>query len=67
MSEWKISGINVELHKKTATVTAHKGGTYISVNHVKYDEPGQQTEAEIKKLALQAAKREIQDLLASLP
>ena len=69
MSEWKIQQLTVDLHSKKATLLAvqQPRGVHVMVNNLNYDQPGQQTEAELQKMALKAAKLALQDLLDNPP
>lgn len=67
MTDWKIQNVQVDLEKKKATVTIGGDGMNIGLHGLQYDEPGQQTEAELRQLVLRRAREVLQDVLQNPP
>lgn len=68
MSEWTVGAISVELERKRADLNVSKpGGPVVIVRQLPYDEPGEQTEAELRRLVLKAARDTLDDLLKNPP
>lgn len=67
MSDFKISTLQVDLQKKTASVVLRDpvGGGLANVAGIAYDQPGEQTETEIRKLALDAVRSFLQKAAAA--
>lgn len=65
--EFRIASTNVDLTNKKATLILQRAdGVNLVLGNFTYDKPGDQTETEIEKLALVAAKRVLKDALESL-
>lgn len=66
-AEYKLFDVKVSLERKTATVTLNSSGHgMVMLNNFPFDPAGEQTESELKKLALREAKEILKDAAKAL-
>lgn len=62
MSDFKITALQIDMQSKKATVILSdpKGGGFVQVAGFPYDRAGEQTETELRRMALDAARAFLQ-------